>query len=72
MRADWIEIKYRPKEVGHYLVTTAKDKVVIDRWDGETWGKCTPRSDIKGRSYGKYRQHKAWTPLPPSYKGEDE
>lgn len=66
MRADWIEIRFKPKEAKCYLVTTCNGSIIIDRWDGESWGKCTPT--VKGK--GQYRLHKAWTPLPPAYRGE--
>lgn len=64
MRADWIETKFLPKEVGTYLVCTCNDKIIIDRWDGDCWGKCRPTAKGKGH----YRLHRAWTTLPPAYK----
>lgn len=64
---DWIQIEWKPRKVGAYLVTTAKGSVIIDRWDGNTWGLCFPRA--KTKSY--YKMHKAWMPLPKPYK-EDE
>jgi len=72
MRADWIPTPWKPKEVGSYLVTTAKGKVTMDRWDGEGWGLCRPRTEIKRRGQGRYRPHKAWSPLPPAYKEEED
>ena len=59
MRADWIPITHPPREVGAYLVTTARDKVKIDRWDGEMWSMCNPAN-----RRGRYRLHRAWTYLP--------
>lgn len=70
MRADWISTKFMPKEVGTYLVTTAKGAVLLDRWDGETWGRCTPRCGMK-RGFGRYSMHKAWTPMPSPARKED-
>ena len=63
MRADWIPITHPPREAGTYLVTTAKGAVILDRWDGETWGRCTPRLSLKHR-HGRYPMHRAWTYLP--------
>lgn len=51
--------KIDPVEVGQYLVTTARGKVMIDRWDGEFWGMCNPQN-----KRGAYKCHKAWTYLP--------
>lgn len=66
MRADWIETKYKPKEVGTYLVTTATGKIMLDRWDGETWGRCNLRNKINGTHPG-YRDHLAWSLCPKPY-----
>lgn len=48
-------------------MTEAKGAVVIDRWDGDSWGKCRPR---QGQQYthGRYPMHRAWTFLPPPEK----
>lgn len=66
MRADWIPSDYLPREAGVYLVTTCNDRVVIDRFDGECWGKCRPT--VKGK--GHYKLHKAWSVLPFPYREE--
>lgn len=63
MRTDWIESKWKPKEAGVYLVISCKGKVMLDRWDGETWGRCNLRNNIKGTHPG-YRDHLAWTTVP--------
>lgn len=60
MRADWIPITHPPREVGAYLVTTARGKVKIDRWDGEMWSMCNPAN-----RRGRYKPHRAWSYLPP-------
>lgn len=66
MRADWINAKrFKPKEAGTYLVTTAKRSITLDHWDGERWGKCTPHSFSKHPRKGVYKPHIAWTFLPP-------
>ena len=66
MRADWIPISMKPKEAGTYLVTTANGAVILDRWDGEAWGRCTPRISLK-TSKGRYPMHRAWTFMPKGY-----
>lgn len=71
MRADWINADiFNPKEVGSYLVTTANGKIRIDRFDGEGWGLCQPRTQIKERDKGRYKPHRAWTFLPKAYEVE--
>ena len=70
MRTDeWVPVaQFNPMFPGHYLVTTHKDKIMIDRWDGESSARCVPRITYKGMSKGKYKLHKAWTRLPSPYK----
>ena len=72
MRADWTPVRFHPKEPGAYLVTTAHGKVMIDRWNGEWWGRCVPRQSVSDRGFGRFPLHKAWTPLPPGYKEIEE
>lgn len=58
----WIPCaKIQPNRIGSYLVTTARNKVMIDRWDGEMWGMCNPAN-----RRGRYKDHYAWTYLPPA------
>ena len=68
---EWIQIKWKPKEVGTYLVATSKGKIRIDRWDGESWGLCRPRTELKRRNQGRYKPHIAWMPLPNPPRKED-
>lgn len=70
MRIYWIPVRFQPKEPGAYLVTTAKNAVMIDRWDGESWARCIPRVGIHG-SYGRYPMHLAWMPLPKPARKEE-
>ena len=60
----WITCDINPLTIGAYLVTTANGAVRIDRWDGESWGLCRPRVEIKARNKGRYKPHRAWMPLP--------
>ena len=66
MTREWIQAKYQPKEAGTYLVTTCNGKLMLDRWDGETWGRCNLRNKIDGTHPG-YSNHRAWMVLPPAY-----
>ncbi len=52
--------EYKPNIVGSYLVITCKGRLRIDRWDGEAWGLCRPRNQIKSRDKGRYKPHRAW------------
>ena len=70
-RYTWIQAHFQPKEPGSYLVTTAHRKIRIDRWDGEQWGLCRPRSEIKQRDKGRYKPHLAWMPLPTPAREEE-
>lgn len=66
---NWYSTDTPPLEAGIYLVTTANNKVRIDRYDGEHWGLCKPRHEIRKRHQGRYRLHRAWGHLPRPYKG---
>lgn len=64
----WMPCEYKqPEEAGTYLVSTAGQKIRIDRWDGEAWGLCRPRNQIKHRDKGRYKPHRAWCYLPKPY-----
>lgn len=63
----WMPMDIPPVEAGSYLITTCKDKIRIDRWDGSEWGLCRPRYERNNRDKGRYRPHKAWSYLPPAY-----
>lgn len=65
MKDVWIPCdKFLPEKEGAYLVTTAQEKIVIDRWTNGAWARCVPT--VKGK--GRYKPHKAWMFLPKPYK----
>lgn len=68
----WIPIDIPPVEAGSYLVTTCKGKVRFDRYDGDQWGLCKPRNEIKNIDKGRYKMHKAWSFVPPAAQYEDK
>lgn len=66
--------EYKPNIIGTYLVVTNKGAIRIDRWDGEMFGLCRPRHQIKNRDKGKYKPHRAWAYMPqiPNFESEVE
>lgn len=63
VQINWIPTSIPPVKVGTYLVTTANGKIILDRWDGEWWGRCSTRLGTN-RGFGRYKMHRAWTELP--------
>ena len=66
MENQWIPCDtFLPDKDGVYLVTTARGKMIMDRFIDGAWAKCLPT--VKGK--GRYDPHIAWTYLPKPYKG---
>lgn len=71
IRSVWVPASMPPVEVGSYLVATANGKLRMDRWDGEQWGLCRPRNELKTIDKGRYKPHKAWCSIPPYRESEN-
>lgn len=59
--------RFEPTRPGTYLVTTANGYIRIDRWDGEEWGLCRVRHEVRHRNKGRYRLHRAFAEMPKAY-----